>query len=183
MAQLALKGGKPVRSSDFHKWPVFDHHEEKAVLEVLHSGKWWRYSSGEGVNFHESGRGERSRVSRFQEAFAAHQGARFGVACSSGTAALDMAVRALDIGPGMEVIVPAYTFVAGATCIMQSNAVPVFVDIDPQTYNLDPDSVEESINANTRAVIPCHFGGQVADMDRLMEQVRETMTLQMKEGC
>ncbi len=169
MAQLALKGGRAVRSSDFHKWPVFDHHEEKAVLEVIQSGKWWRYSFGEGVNFHEPGVGERSRVALFQEAFAAHQGARFGVACSSGTAALDMAIRALDIGPGMEVIVPAYTFVAGATCIMQSNAVPVFVDIDPQTYNLDPDRVEEAINENTRAVIPCHFGGQVADMDRLME--------------
>ena len=172
MSHLALKGGRPVRTEDFHTWPLFDQREEETVLQVLRSGKWWRYSFGEGIDFHEPSGGSQSQVLLFQQAFAAHQGARFGIGCSSGTAALDLVIRALDIGPGSEVIVPAYTFVAGATCVLQSNAVPVFVDIDPETYNIDPQRVEEAITPNTAAVIPCHFGGQVADMDRLSELAR-----------
>jgi dTDP-4-amino-4,6-dideoxygalactose transaminase len=169
MAQLAINGGTPLRKKDFHPWPVFDREEEEAVLGVLRSGKWWRYSFGEeiGVNAHHEN--ERSRVAVFQEEFAKHQGSRFGIACSSGSAALDMAVRALHIGPGMEVIVPAYSFISSATCVLQSNAIPVFADIDPETFNLDPQKVSESIGPRTAAIIPCHFGGQVADMDKLQE--------------
>jgi len=170
MATLAVRGGPKVRTGDFHPWPVFDEGEEQAVLDVLRSGRWWRYSHSSGVTMDEAV-GTQSQVRMFQEAFAGYHGVRYGVACNNGTAALDMAIRALGIGPGDEVIVPAYTYVASCTCALQSNAIPIpiFVDIDPETYNIDPDRVEEAITDRTRAVIPCHFGGQVADMDRLCE--------------
>ena len=173
MAQLAIKGGKPVKTDNFALWPVFDEKEEKAITQVLRSGKWWRYSFGEGIDLHETGERGKSKTAEFQEAFAQHQGAIYGIACHNGTAALEMVIRALEIGPGDEVIVPAYTYVAGSTCVLQSNAVPIFVDVDPNTYNLDPLRVEEAISEKTKAIIPCHFGGQIADMDSLLEIARK----------
>ncbi len=169
MNKLAIKGGNPIRREDFPVWPVFDEREKRAINKVLESGKWWRDSFGEGIDLHECKEEERSQVSLFQEEFARFQGSKYGIACVNGTGALDVLIRALDIGPGMEVIAPAYTYVAGATCILQSNAVPIFVDIDPSTYNIDPKRVEEALTPNTAAVLPCHFGGQLADMDRLLE--------------
>ena len=169
MGKLALKGGNPVRTTDFPFWPVFDEREEEAVNRVLKSGKWWRYSYAQGEDINETNTGHRAEVALFQEEFAEFQGAKYGIACQNGTGALEMVVRALGIGAGDEVIVPAYTYVAGSTCVLQSNAVPIFVDIDPDTYNLDTERVEEVITKKTRAIIPCHFGGQVADMDKLSE--------------
>lgn len=169
MSKLAMGGGPKVRTEDFHQWPVFDLREEEAALKVLRSGHWWRYSHSSGVTMDEAKVGTHSQVRLFQEEFALHHGAKYGVACSNGTAALDMVIRALDIGIGDEVIVPAYTYIASCTCALQSNAVPIFVDIDPETYNIDPERVEEAITDRTKAIIPCHFGGQVADMDRLCE--------------
>lgn len=169
MSKLALKGGPAVRTEDFHPWPVFDAREEEALLRVLRSGHWWRYSYTSGVTMEESDEAGQSQVRLFQEEFARHHGSAHGIACNNGTAALDMVIRALGIGPGDEVIVPAYTYIASCTCALQSNAIPIFVDIDPDTYNIDPGRVEEAITDRTRAVIPCHFGGQVADMDRLLK--------------
>ncbi|MFC1714961.1 DegT/DnrJ/EryC1/StrS family aminotransferase [Candidatus Poribacteria bacterium] len=169
MPELAINGGSKIRTEDFHSWPIFDSREEEAILKVLRSGHWWRYSHSTGVTMDEAKVGTRSQVRLFQEEFAAHHDAKYGVACNNGTAALDMVIRALGIGPGDEVIVPAYTYIASCTCVLQSNAIPIFVDIDPETYNIDPDGVEEAITERTRAVIPCHFGGQVADMDRLSD--------------
>ncbi|MFC1712487.1 DegT/DnrJ/EryC1/StrS family aminotransferase [Candidatus Poribacteria bacterium] len=169
MSKLAIKGGQRVRTEDFHRWPVFDSGEEEAVLKALRSGHWWRYSHSSGVTMDEAKVGTRSQVRLFQEEFALHHGAKYGVACNNGTAALDMVIRALDIGIGDEVIVPAYTYIASCTCALQSNAIPIFVDIDPETYNIDPHRVEKAITERTKAVIPCHFGGQIADMDRLSE--------------
>ena len=138
MAKLALKGGPKTREQDFHSWPVVDEEEEKTVNAVVKSGNWWRYSYATGLNMDESVEGPRSEVALFQDEFAAFHGAKYGIACNNGTAALDLLVRAHGIGPGDEVIVPAYTFVAGSTCVLQSNAAPIFADIDPETYNIDP---------------------------------------------
>jgi dTDP-4-amino-4,6-dideoxygalactose transaminase len=169
MGKLALCGGSPVRQRPFPAWPVWDHEEEKALLEVLHSGKWWRFSYGIGVELREPETGDRSRVVEFQEAFARHHQAKFGLACANGTAALEVLLKALGIGPGDEVIVPAYTYIATASAVLQVNAVPVFVDIDPDTYNLDPKSTEAAITPRTRAMIPVHFAGQAADLDALVD--------------
>src|SRR3984885_14673928 len=172
MAKLALLGGTPVRQMPFPSWPVWDEREENALLGVLRSGKWWRFSYGVGVELKEPETGDRSRVVEFQEAFARHHQAKFGLACANGTAAIEVLLKALGIGPGDEVIVPAYTYVATATAVLQVNAVPVFVDIDADTYNIDPQKVEAAITSRTRAIIPVHFAGQPADMDALMEIAR-----------
>lgn len=167
MATLAVNGGTPTRRKPFPSWPVWDKSEEQALLEVLHSGKWWRFSYGVGVELKEPETGNRSRVAQFQEAFAKFHQARYGIACANGTAAIEILLKAAGIGPGDEVIVPAYTFIATASAVLQVNAVPIFADIDPDTYNLDPASVEARITPRTRAVIPVHFGGQSCDMDAL----------------
>ena len=96
------------------------------------------------------------------------QGANYGIGCSTGTAALEIALKALGIGPGDEVIVPPYSFIATATAVLIVNAVPVFCDIDPDTYNLDPKSFERAITPRTKAVIPVHFAGMAADMDAIL---------------
>ena len=166
--KLALVGGDPVRTRPFPSWPIHDAAEREAVLRVLETGNWWRYSYGEGVELAECPDEPRSEVAKFQQTFARHQDSKYGVAVANGTAALEIAIKALGIGPGDEVIVPAYTFVATATCILQINAVPIFADIDPDTYNLDPESFAATITPRTRAVIPVHFAGQAADLDAIL---------------
>ncbi len=173
MSKLAVKGGGPVRAKPFPSWPVFDRREIEAVTDVVKSGKWWRFSYGEGVDLKESKTGDRSKVVEFQESFAAHHGARYGIAAANGTASIEIAAKALGIGPGDEVIVPAYTYVATATAVLQVNAVPIFVDIDPDTYNIDFDRVEEAVTDRTKAVIPVHFGGQAVDIDRMQETAKK----------
>jgi dTDP-4-amino-4,6-dideoxygalactose transaminase len=172
MAKLALQGGSAVRKEPFASWPVWNEQEEQALLQVLRSGKWWRFSYGEGVELREPTTGDRSRVVEFQEAFARHHHAKFGLACANGTAAIEVLLKALSVGPGDEVIVPAYTYIATASAVLQVNAVPVFADIDPDTYNIDPDKVEAAITPRTRAVIPVHFAGQPADLDALISIAR-----------
>jgi len=168
MNTLAINGGKPVRTKPFSAWPMFDKTEEKALLKVLHSGKWWRFAFGQGVNLAEPEKGERSQVAQFQEEFARQHGCKYGIAAANGTGTLEMGIRSMDLGIGDEIIVPAYTYVASATCVLQNNLVPVFVDIDPDTYNIDPDRIEEALTKRTRAIMVVHFGGQPADMDRIM---------------
>jgi dTDP-4-amino-4,6-dideoxygalactose transaminase len=169
MAKLAMLGGSPVREKSFPSWPVWDEREEKALLDVLRSGKWWRFSYGVGVELKEPESGDRSRVVEFQEQFARHHQAKFGVACANGTAAIEILLKALGVGPGDEVIVPAYTYVATATAVLQVNAVPVFVDIEADTYNINPEKVDAAVTPRSRAIIPVHFAGQPADMDALMK--------------
>src|SRR5437870_4550754 len=120
--QLAIDGGSPVRDirvKPWPRWPIYDESEEQALLRVLRSDAWWSVPGGEGK--------------ACEREFAAYQDAEFGVACSNGTVALEVALRALGIGCGDEVIVPAYTFVATASAVLGVSAVPVFVDIDPDT--------------------------------------------------
>ncbi|MBN2309391.1 MAG: DegT/DnrJ/EryC1/StrS family aminotransferase [Candidatus Hydrogenedentes bacterium] len=168
MANLAINGGEPLRKTPFHGWPVFDAREEEALLGVLRSGKWWRFAFGQGVSLAEPEEGERSQVAEFQEEFARFHDCAYGIAAANGTATLEMGIRALDLDVGDEVIVPAYTYIASATCVLQNNLVPIFVDIDPDTYNLDPERLEEAITERTRAILVVHFGGQPADMDRIL---------------
>ena len=168
MATSAQKKSTPVRQKPFPSWPVFDRTEEEALLKVLRSGKWWRFAFGQGVELAEPEKGERSQVAIFQEAFARAHGCRYGIAAANGTGTLEMGIRAMDLDIGDEIIVPAYTYVASATCVLQNNLVPIFVDIDPDTYNIDPARVEEAITPRTRAIMVVHFGGQPADMDRIM---------------
>jgi dTDP-4-amino-4,6-dideoxygalactose transaminase len=169
MSRLALLGGAPVRSRPFPAWPVFDHRERQALLEVLDSGKWWRMSFGEAVEPKEPETGlPRPKVAEFQERFARAHDSRYGVACANGTAAIEVALKALGVGPGDEVIVPPYTFIATASAVLAVNAVPVFADIQADTYNLDPRAVEAAVTPRTRAIIPVHFAGLPAAIGELL---------------
>lgn len=173
MSQLAMFGGTPVRSKPFPGWPVFDESEERALIGVLRSGTWWRNSQGESWSFRAPDEdGPKSKVAEFQEAFARFHKAQYGLACASGTAALEIALKAAEIGPGDEVVVPAYTFVATATAPLSINATPVFCDIQRDTLNLDPASFEQAITSRTRAVVPVHFAGMPADMERILNIAR-----------
>jgi dTDP-4-amino-4,6-dideoxygalactose transaminase len=173
MSRLAIFGGTPQRAKPFPSWPAFDENEERALLELLRSGNWWRYYQGEATELKAPEVGQpRSKVAEFQEGFARLQGARYGIACANGTAALEVVLKALGVGPGDEVIVPPYTFIATASAVLMVNAVPIFVDIEADTFNISPRRVEEAITPRTKAIIPVHFAGQAADMDSLLNIAR-----------
>lgn len=158
MSQLAIKGGTPVLPpGTIRPWPPIDESDRQMVLASL-----------EGTN-HAYG----PNCLAFQEEFAAWNGNRFALTTNSGTAALHMALVAAGCGAGDEVIVPAYTFIATASAVLSVNAVPIFADIDAETYNLDPEAVRRAITDKTRAIIPVHFGGQPADMEALNGLARE----------
>jgi len=169
---LAINGGTPVRTKPFPRWPVFDEQEEAALLKVLHSGNWWQFAYGYGVELTEDPAKQVSETTHFEHEFAQAHDCRHGIAAANGTATLEIALRALDIGPGDEVIVPAYTFIASATSVLQIGAVPIFVDVDPHTCLLDCARIEEAITPRTRAIMPVHFGGQSVDMDALASLAR-----------
>lgn len=151
-SRLALNGGAPVRSatSPWHSWPVFDDLERKALLDTLESGKWFLDA----------------RIKKFEQEYAAFQDAKHCVAVNSGTAGLEICLEALGVGPGDEVIVPPYTFIATASAAMRVGATVIFVDVD-ETWNLNPGLLEAAITPRTKAIMPVHFGSAVADMDRI----------------
>lgn len=157
MAELAINGGAPVRGTAYPRWPAGDEREVDAVSAVIRGGNWG--------GFPEPG----PNASRFEEAFAAYQGARHGVLMANGTVTMEVALKALGIGWGDEVIVPALTFAATAYAPMAAGALPVVVDVEPRTWTIDPDLVEQAITDRTRAIMPVHLGHQMADMDRLSE--------------
>ncbi|MCC6039091.1 MAG: DegT/DnrJ/EryC1/StrS family aminotransferase, partial [Armatimonadetes bacterium] len=159
MGVLAINGGTPTRTKPFHKWPVFDEREVQALKEVVESGQWW-------------GRAKGSKVEQFEEAFARYQHARHCIACTNGTIALYLALRAVGVKPGEEVIVPPYTFIASASSVLDVGAVPVFADIDPTTMTLDPQAVEATITPRTSAIMAVHIAGRPCDMDALTEIAR-----------
>jgi dTDP-4-amino-4,6-dideoxygalactose transaminase len=166
VANLAINGGTPVVPGGLHgRWPIIDDTDRKAVLDVLESGRW----CSAGFYYDD----DSSRVARFEKAWAQWVGAKYAVAVTNGTAALTLALRAAGIEAGDEVIVPAVTFIASATGVVLANAIPVFADIVPDTYQIDPDHAESLITAHTKAIMPVHYGGYPADMDRIMEIARK----------
>ena len=133
--------------------PVFDHEEFKAVREVLESG--WLMNG--------------PKVREFEEKFAGYCGAKFGIAVNSGTSALHIALLALGIGPGDEVITTPFSFIASADCIRLVGAKPVFVDIDLRTYNLDVEKIEDAVSDRTKGIVVVHLYGLCVDMDPVLE--------------
>ncbi len=122
-------------------------------------------------------------VAEFEAALAKVAGTPYAVAIANGTAALHAAVAAAGIGPGDEVITSPITFAASANCALYVGATPVFADIDPQTYNIDPDDVERKITARTKAIIPVHYTGQPCDMDRLAEIAKRNGLVLIADGA
>lgn len=166
---LAIDGGTPVRSEPFPAWPVFDEREERLLLDVLHSGHWGTITG--------------DKVATFARRFAEFQDARHGVCVPNGTLALEMALQALNIGPGDEVITTPYTFIATATAVLIRGARPVFVDILPGTYNIDPSLIEAAITDRTKAILPVHVGGQPADMDAILAIARRHQLRVVEDAC
>jgi len=161
-SRLAVDGGSSVRdvqTRPWPQWPVWDETEERALLDVLHSGQWWAVGG--------------DRVPEFEEKFARFHDAKHAVAVTNGTAALEVVLRALGIGCGDEVIVPPYTFIATASSVLSASATPVFVDIEPDTLNIDPTKIEAAITPRTKAIIPVHIAGRPADMDGVIEVARK----------
>jgi len=153
--QLAIAGGTPVRANGYPEWPIHDEADEALLLEALRSGRWGGYPEPGPYN------------ARFCEAFAAFQGAKHGILMVNGTVTMEVALKALGIGWGDEVIVPALTFAATAYAPMAAGALPVVVDIEPKSWGLDAEAVEAAITPRTRAIIPVHAGQIVCDMDAL----------------
>jgi len=157
MEKPAVLGGKPVRKKPLGKWPIVGEEEVEAAVRVVRSVRMFASMYG----------GE--EVPKFEEEFARALGVDHAVAVSSGTAALEIAVRAVGVDLGDEVITTPYTFIASATCILQNHGVPVFVDVDPRTRNIDPEKIEQSITDKTKAMIPVHIAGHPAEMDEIMK--------------
>ena len=155
MSELALLGGKKAKHKPFPAWPQYDDNERRALQEVLESRIWWRTPG--------------TKTLEFEQAFAKYHSARHGVAVTNGTAALEVTMAALGIGYGDEVIVPNFTFIATASAVLFANALPVLVEVDPETYCLDPALTEAAITPRTKAIIAVHMGGLPADLDRLQE--------------
>jgi dTDP-4-amino-4,6-dideoxygalactose transaminase len=133
-------------------WPVSGARERELLDEVLSSDRWGGYHPF---------------VARFEQEFAAFQQCRFGLSACNGTVTIEMALEALGIGESDEVIVPAISFISSATAVSRVRATPVFVDIEPDTFNIDPERIREAVTSKTRAIMPVHFGGPMADMDAI----------------
>lgn len=151
----AALGGTPAHAGGFPAWPVFDQTEEKGLLEVLRSGHWFR--------------GSGAKVNQFEEAYAALTGAKHCIATANGTSALFASLGGLDVGPGDEVILPPYTFIATLNVVLLNFALPVFVDSDAESFQMDAGKLDAAITDRTVAMIPVHLGGNVCDMDRIAE--------------
>ncbi len=165
----AMLGGDPVRKTRFPSWPVFDQTEERAVSDVLRSGRWNRGTGGV--------------TSRFEQEYAKALGARACLATANGTTALLTALNVLGIGPGDEVIVPPYTFVATTNVLLQVHALPVFVDTDPETFQIDANKIEAAITPRTAAIMPVHLGGNAANLDAILEIGRKRNLPVIEDAC
>ena len=155
MSKLAVNDGEPLRTKPWPEWPEFDDREQRNLTRALEGRNWGGFPSPNTIG------GE------FEEAFASAHGARFGVTTTSGTAALEIALRAAGLQREDEVIVPALTFYATAFAALVQGFKPVFVDIDAETWCIDPALIEAAVTPRTRAIIPVHLGSRMCDMDRI----------------
>jgi dTDP-4-amino-4,6-dideoxygalactose transaminase len=163
----AALGGAPVRRTPFPSWPVADAREERALVHLVRSGKWFRGQS----------------VAAFEAAYASLTGAQHCLATANGTSALITSLAVLGAGPGDEVIVPPYTFVATVNAVLLMHALPVFVDTDLETFQIDARKVEPAMTDRTRAIVPVHLGGSAADLDTILEVGRRRGVTIIEDAC
>jgi perosamine synthetase len=168
MEKLAIDGGKPVRTrAPIVETDVFDKEEFDALMEVARSKKLRRAEA----------------AVEYERVLAEWFGVKHAIAVSSGTTALHIALAAFGIGPGDEVIVPPYTFVATDTAVLEQNAIPIFADIDPITLTLDPNDIARRITPRTKAIIPVTISGTLVDMDPIMELARKHNLWVLEDAC
>ncbi len=166
---LAINGGPKTIEKNF-AWPIYDESDINAVSEVVRSGKWGNPDCGD-------------LVKAFENEFASFCGTKYALSCVNGSVAIRLALIACGVKPGDEVIVPPYTFIATASVVLEANCVPVFVDIDPDTYNIDPSKIENAITKRTKAIIPVHFAGQSCDMDKIMAIAKKHSLRVIEDAC
>ena len=170
MSSLAINDGTPIRDvkqNPWPDWPVWDEKEEKALLSVLHSGVW-SYNG--------------SKETEFNKMFAEFTGTKYSICAVNGTVTLQLALEALGIGIGDEVILPGLTWQATAATVIDVNATPILVDVCEDTWCIDPEEIKKAITPKTKAIIPVHLYGNFADMDAIMELAREN-NLAVIEDC
>lgn len=165
----AILGGKAAHPDPFPSWPMPEKEDDYVWLDVLHQKGWCRLD-GEYVN-------------TFEKEYAQLMGVKDCIATSNGTNALFGSMSALEIGPGDEVIVPPYTFVATINVPFLLHALPVFVDTDRETFQIDADKIEEKITEKTRAICPVHLGGNVANLDKIMEVAKKHNLPVVEDAC
>ena len=166
--QLAIEGGQPLRKRLFAPWPSFSHEEIAAVTRVLESGK---------VNYWTGDEGR-----QFESEFAALTGCKHAIALANGTVALELALEAIGIGPGDEVVVTSRTFIASASCVVMRGATPVMADVDRESQNITAETIRAVLSPRTRAIIAVHLAGWPCDMDPILELARER-GLKIIEDC
>ncbi|MDP2949173.1 MAG: DegT/DnrJ/EryC1/StrS family aminotransferase [Chloroflexota bacterium] len=158
-SRLAIEGGEPVRRAPYPPWPVLGEEDEQAVGEVLRSGRLTSLTGG--------------TVAQFEAEFARYHGIKHCVAASSGTTAIHLALAAAGISAGDEVIVPTHTFIASATPILHQGAVPVFADVEADTFNVSRETIEPLLTPRTKAIIAVHLNGHPAAMDGILRLAQD----------
>lgn len=167
--KLAINGG-PKTVNTIFPWPVFDQKDIDELTDTVKSGKWGDPDCSD-------------IVAEFEQEFADFCGTKYALACVNGSVALRIALIACGVKPGDEVIITPYTFIATASIVLESNCVPVFVDIDPDTYNIDPAEIEKAVTSRTKAIIPVHFAGQACEMDRIMAIAEKHGLKVIEDAC
>lgn len=170
MGKLAITGGKSYRTKPFTPWPIYDQSEIRAVTKVIKNRNWGGFPFPNRL------------AAEFGKAFAKTHDAKYGLCVSNGTVSLETALKAAGVMPGDEVLVPAVTWVATVSAPLMINAIPVFVDISPENWCMDPQKIEALITPHTKAIIPVHLGMQIADMDAILDIARKH-NLYVIEDC
>ncbi len=170
MTQLAIDGGQAeLKRTDYKNWPIITRDDRRLIKQVLDSG----IVAG----------GTAPQVKALETEWAAYTGSKYCLTTCSGTAALHMALAACGVGPGDEVITAAFTFLASASCAIHQNAIPVFVDIDPRTYCMDPAKLEAAITERTKAIIPVDIQGLPSDKDPILQIARKHKLFVIEDAC
>jgi perosamine synthetase len=167
--KLAVLGGTKVHAGGWPAWPVWDKGAEDKIAEMLRSGKWWR---GNGDN-----------VVEFEKKYAGMIGAKRCLATASGTSALLVSLHSVGVDAGDEVIVSPFTFIASYNVIIMNKALPVFADTDPETFLIDPKTIESRITDRTSAILPVHIYGLPCDMDSINEVARKRNLKVIEDAC
>ena len=174
--KLAILGGRPsVNTALKVPWPMVTEADKRAVMHVLEHGPLWALSTDDGLVAPE--------MMALEREFAEYIGIAHALACNGGTAALHMAVSAAGIGPGDEVITSAFSFLATPVAVLHQSAIPIFADIDPRTFNIDPTDMERRITPRTKAIIPVHIHGVPADMDRINAVAERHHLAVIEDAC
>src|ERR1700746_2015758 len=170
MAKLAIAGGKPLRKKRFDPWPIYTEKEKRALQDGLTNHNW----GGQPC--------PGKHAEAFGKKFAKFHTAKYGQCVNTGTVAIQAALKAIDIRPGDEVLVPAYTWEGTVGPVLLVNSVPVFIDVDPETYCLDAKLIEKAITPKTKAILPVHLGMRFADMDEIL-RIAKVHNLKVIEDC